>query len=303
MTFDGRLISGVSVLAAVIDAGSFVKAADRLGLSPSGVSRAVSRLESRIGIRLLDRTTRSLGLTTEGAQFYADVLPHLEGIAEAAATATGSAKQVRGRLRVNVDSYFSGLILAPHLPVFCRKYPELEIELYTRDSIGDLISDGIDLALRFGPQPNSSMVARKLLETRILTVASPAYLKRNGRPETPDELVNHACLQFRNPLTGLPFMWEFHRGRKVVSIPTRGPLLLTDVNTMLASCLAGVGIAQVMALGVQPLLASRQLIELFPEWPDEVFPLYVVYPSRRNPAAKVRAFLDFCLEMSRTTAQ
>jgi DNA-binding transcriptional LysR family regulator len=298
MAFDGRLLSGVSILASVVEAGSFAKTAENLGMSPSGVSRAIARLEGQVGIRLLDRNTRSLRLTAEGALFYEEVMPHLEGIEIAAGRASGSANRVYGRLRINVDTFFSALVMAPHLPAFCQQYPDLEIEIYTRDAIGDLISDGMDVAVRFGPQPNSSLVARRLLETRILTLAAPSYLARRGTPTKPEDLATHSCLQFRDPSTGHPFDWEFHRGKMILPVTTRGPLLLTDVSTMLTSCLAGAGIAQVMSLGIQPLLESGALIELFPDWPGEVFPLYAIYPSKRHPAAKVRAFLDFCLKIS-----
>lgn len=299
MTFDGRLLSGVSVLAAVVEAGSFVAAAEALGLSASGVSRAIGRLETRVGIRLLDRTTRSLHLTDEGRRFYQQVAPLLEGIEEAAMQASGSATAVRGRLRVNVDPFFSRLVLAPHLADFLARYPDLEIELITRDEMGDLVADGIDIAVRFGPQPASSLIARRLLETRILTVATPLYIARHGRPKTPEDLVQHACIQFRDPRTGRPFEWEFHTRRKVVPVATKGNLTLSDVGTMLGACLAGAGIAQVMALGVQDFLDRGQLIDLFPDWPDETFALYAVYPSRRHPPAKVRAFIDFCIETIR----
>jgi len=294
MSFDGRLLSGVTVLAAVVAGGSFVNAAEALGLSASGVSRAIARLETRIGVRLLDRTTRSQRLTDEGARFYQQVLPLLEGIGEAALQAAGAAQTVRGRLRVDVDPFFSRLVLAPRLADFLARYPELEIELITRDEMGDLVADGIDVAVRFGPQPASSAVARRLLQTRILTVASPLYVERHGRPQTPGDLVDHACIQFRDPRTGRPFDWEFHNKRKVVPVATKGPLTVSDVGTLLGACLAGVGIAQVMALGVQDLLARGELVELFPDWPDEVFPLYAVHPSRHNPPAKVRAFIEFC---------
>lgn len=299
MTFDGRLLSGVSVLAAVVEAGSFVAAAEALGLSASGVSRAIGRLETRVGIRLLDRTTRSLHLTDEGRRFYQQVAPLLEGIEEAAMQASGSATAVRGRLRVNVDPFFSRLVLAPHLADFLARYPDLEIELITRDEMGDLVADGIDIAVRFGPQPASSLIVRRLLETRILTVATPLYIARHGRPKTPEDLVRHACIQFRDPRTGRPFEWEFHTRRKVVPVATKGNLTLSDVGTMLGACLAGAGIAQVMALGVQDFLDRGQLIDLFPDWPDETFALYAVYPSRRHPPAKVRAFIDFCIETIR----
>jgi DNA-binding transcriptional LysR family regulator len=162
--------------------------------------------------------------------------------------------------------------------------------------MGDLVADGIDVAVRFGPQSASSLVIRRSLETRILTVAAPSYIERYGRPNTPKDLVHHACIQFRDPRTGRPFEWEFHRKRKIIPVAAQGKLTVSDVGTLLGACLAGAGVAQVMALGVQELLDQGQLIDLFPDWPDETFPLYLVHPSRRHPPAKVRAFIDFCTE-------
>jgi len=300
VNFDGRILSGVSVLAAVVERGSFAKASESLGLSPSGVSRSISRLEARLGIRLFDRTTRTLHLTDEGTRFYQSIVPHLEGIEEAAGEASGAANKVRGRLRVNADPFFSGLVLGPHFAEFTARYPELQVELHTKDDIGDLVSEGMDVAIRFGPQISSSQVLRLLLETRVLTVATPAYLEKFGTPQHPKDLVEHSCIQFRDPMSGRPFEWEFHRHGEIVPVDTQGSLMLTDVNTMLAACLAGSGIAQVLALGVDHLIRGGQLIELFPDWPDETFPLYAVHPSRRHPAAKVRAFIDFCVEITRS---
>ncbi|MGF6471324.1 DNA-binding transcriptional LysR family regulator [Paraburkholderia youngii] len=151
MTFDGRLFAGITVLAAVAESGSFVRAAEALGVSPSGVSRAISRLEKQIGVRLLDRTTRSQTLTDEGRRLYQTVSPHLVGIECAASTASGSAGVVQGKLRVNVDPFFSRTVLASKLPGFLRQFPELSVELIMRDDVGDLVADGFDLAIRFGP--------------------------------------------------------------------------------------------------------------------------------------------------------
>jgi DNA-binding transcriptional LysR family regulator len=200
---------------------------------------------------------------------------------------------VSGRLRVNIDPFVSRLLLAPQIGSFLNRYPELSLELITRDSLGDLIGEGFDVAVRFGDPPTSSLVVRKVLDTRILTVAAPSYIERHGRPTKPSELSRHHCIQFRNPGTGQPFEWEFHRGRKIVPVKTSGHLLLTDVGTMLGACIAGVGVAQVMALGIQDLLDGGQLVELFPDWPNEKFPLFALYPSRTLPPAKLRAFLDF----------
>jgi DNA-binding transcriptional LysR family regulator len=298
-TYDGRILSGVSVLAAVVDGGSFVRAAEALGLTQSAVSRAISRLEARIGIRLLDRTTRSVALTLEGRRLYEEVAPLLAGIGDAVTLASGSSGVVRGRLRVNMDPFVASLLLAPHLNRFLDRHPELSLELITRSDLGDMVAEGFHIAVRFGEQPSSSTVARKLLETRILTVASPSYLEKHGRPATPAELSRHACIQFQDPVARQPFAWEFHRGRKIVPVKTEGRLLLTDVRTMLGACLAGVGIAQVMALGVEEHLAEGRLVELFPDWPDETFPLYVLYPSRHLPPARLRAFVDFILEVTK----
>src|ERR1700735_3714630 len=224
MSFDGRLLSGVSVLASVIESGSFTRAADALGLSASGVSRAIARLESRVGVRLLDRTTRSLTLTDEGRRFYEQVGPLLAGIEEAALLASGSEGGVGGRRRVNVDPFFSRLVLAARLADFLDRYPELSLELITSDAIGDLVAEGFDLAVRFGEPPANSLIARKLIETRVLTVASPACLPRSGRPPRPEELASHACIHFRDPVTGHAFDWEFRQDGKVLAVKTAGRL-------------------------------------------------------------------------------
>jgi DNA-binding transcriptional LysR family regulator len=295
MAFDGRVLSNVSVLAAVVEGGSFVRAAEALGLTPSGVSRAIARLEARIGVRLLDRTTRSLHLTDEGRLLYANINPLVLGIEDAVTRTAGSAGSVRGRLRVNTDAFTSRLLLSPHIGRFLDLYAELSLELIARDQLGDLVAEGFDIAVRFGEPPSSSLVARKLLDTRIVTVATPSYLKRHGRPAKPADLANHVCIQVRSPLTGQPFPWEFQRGRRVIEVPTSGRLLLTDVGTILGTCLSGVGVAQIKALGIQELLDDGKLIDLFPDWPDERFPLYALYPSRHLPAAKVRAFIDFVM--------
>ncbi len=298
MTFDGRLVANVGVLAAIVEGGSFARAADALGLSPSGVSRAVARLESRVGVRLLDRTTRSVTLTDEGRRLYGEIGPLLSGIEDAFTHTAGSSTVVRGRLRVNVDAFFSRMMLASHIGRFLDRYPEIALELITRDQLGDLVGEGFDIAVRFGQPPSSSLIARKLFETRTVTVAAPAYVARHGRPTRPSELTGHACIQVRNTLTGeLLGDWEYRRGRKTEAVKTAGRLLVTEVGTMLGACLAGVGIARVKAIGVRDLLEDGRLVELLPDWLGEAFPLYALYPSGHLPAAKVRAFLDFVIEV------
>jgi len=297
MSFDGRTLSNISVLAAIVESGSFARAADALGLSPSGVSRAVGRLELNIGVRLLDRTTRSVTLTDEGRQLYEEIGPLLTGIGDAVTLAAGASAAVRGRLRVNVDAFFSRRMLAPHIAKFLDRYPELSLELATREQLGDLVAKGLEIAMRFGQPPSSSLIARKLLATRTVTVAAPAYIRKHGRPETPADLVNHACIQMRNSVTGQPLEWEYKSGRQIIPVKTSGRLLVTEAGTMLGACLAGVGIARIKASGLRDLIDKGRLIELLSNYAGETFPLYALYPSRHLPAAKVRAFIDFVIEI------
>jgi DNA-binding transcriptional LysR family regulator len=300
MPFDERVLNGMGVLTAIVDRGSFAAAGVALDMSQSGVSRSVARLEARLGIRLFDRTTRSVTLTDEGRRFYEQIVPLLGGLEEAAASAAQGASAVRGRLRVNIDPFFSRLVLGPRLGSFIDKHPDLQLELITRDQLGDMVADGFDVAIRFGDPPVSTLVARKLLDTRILTVAAPSYLRKHGKPANPAELEDgrHICIKFRDPLTGYPFNWEFHRGRKKLALAPQGRLTVNDVGTLHSVCIAGQGIAQLLALGAESLLASGKLIELFPDWGDEVYPLYALYPSRHHPPAKVRAFLDFIVSLT-----
>ncbi len=290
---DEATFSGLRVLMAVVEAGSFARAAAALDISPSAVSRAISRLETRLGVRLFDRTTRSLALSEEGLRFRRQVAPLLEGLQQATADAATGASAVRGRLRVDADPLFAALVLGQGVARFLAAHPQLQVELLRREHPGDLAADGCDLSLRFGQPRPSSLVARKLMETRIVTVAAPAYLRRHGRPATPQDLAQHQCIQFRNPHDGLPFAWEFQRGRKKLTVATSGQLMVNDAAALHSTCLGGAGVAQIVELGAERWLAEGKLVELFPDWADERFPLFALYPSRRLLPPKTQAFLQF----------
>lgn len=297
MTYDGRLLSGVTVLMAVVEAGSMTRAAQALGLTSSGVGRAVARLEARVGVRLLERTTRTLTLTDEGRRFHEEVGPHLDGIEQAVRLAAGSAGIVRGRLRVNVDPFFSRVVLAGQIAVFLERHPEVRVEMIMRDAAGDLVADGFDLALRFGEPPEGSLIARKLVETRVLTVASRSFVERYGRPQHPSEVGSLPCIEFYDAANARPFDWEFRRGQEVLLAQPSSRLMVSDVGAMLSACEAGAGIAQIMGLGSKHLMEEGRLVDLFPDWSGELFPLYALYPSRQHRAAKVRAFIEFAIEL------
>jgi DNA-binding transcriptional LysR family regulator len=281
---------------AVTEAGNFARAAEILGITPSGVSRAVARLEARVGIRLFDRNPRDVSLTEEGQRFHARVVPLLAGLDEAAAEAAGAAAAVRGRLRASVDPWFARMVLAPELQRFLARYPLLSVDFSTSNYREEMMT-GMDVAVRFGPPDASSLIARKLLETRVLTVAAPAYLARHGEPRSPHDLVHHEALLFRDPQTGLPFPWEFKRGDEVVEVRVLSRLVMDDPSVAVSACLAGQGLFQSLAIGLAPLLSRGELVQVLPDWSEELYPLYAYHPSRHLPPAKVRAFLDFIREI------
>jgi DNA-binding transcriptional LysR family regulator len=297
MGFDTRLLTGVGVLAAVTEAGNFARAAEMLGLTPSGVSRAVARLEARVGVRLFDRNPREVSLTEEGRRLYAQVTPLLAGLDEAVAEVAGAAVVVRGRLRVSVDPWFARTVLAPTLKQFLARYPMLQVDLSTSNYREEMMA-GVDVAVRFGPPDGSSLIVRKLLETPILTVAAPAYLSRHGEPRSPHDLVHHEALLFRDPQTGLPFPWEFHRGGEIVEVKVSGRLVLDDPSVALSACVAGQGVFQGVAVGLAPFLERGELVRILPDWSEELYPLYTYHPSRHLPPAKVRVFLDFVQDVA-----
>ncbi|MQU07519.1 LysR family transcriptional regulator [Pseudomonas helleri] len=297
--FSPQLLEGVDVMAAVVDTRSFGGAAQVLDMSQSGVSRAVARLETRLGIRIFERTTRSVRLTEEGRHFYEQVMPLIGALAEVTSSAAGDAQMVQGRLRINADPLFARFILGPRLGPFLDRYPDLELDMRSKEDLGDLVADGFDLALRFGHPLPSSLVARKLFDTRVLAMASPAYLERFGHPTDPRELENtpHRCILFREPVTGKPFAWEFHQKRKQLTVKPQGQLTVNDPGTVYSACLAGLGIAQLFELGIEQYTSSNQLVQLFPEWSDQRFPLYAYYPSRHHVPAKTRALLSFVMDL------
>jgi DNA-binding transcriptional LysR family regulator len=165
----------------------------------------------------------------------------------------------------------------------------------------EMMAGGIDVAVRFGPPPDSSMIARKVLDTRVITCAAPSYLARRGAPQSPADLADHDFLLFRDPQSGRPFPWEFHRSGQVIATNVSSRVVIDDPSAALAACEAGLGLFQSFELGISPWLTDGRLTQVLAEWSEEMFPLYVLYPSRRQAPAKVQAFVDFVAEICRGT--
>jgi DNA-binding transcriptional LysR family regulator len=292
MPFDGRILNGIGVLGAVVETRSFARASKALGLTPSGVSRAIARLEERLGVRLLQRTARSVTLTDEGRRFYESVSPLMQGIEDAADEAAGATALAKGMLRVEVDSLVARVAIGPRIGWFLRAHPALDLDLVVRDHLGDLVGDGFDCAVRFGEPEPSTLVAKKLTDTRVVTCASRGYLEERGRPQHPLDLARHDAIQFRDPATGRPFEWIFVQNGRVLSVTPKARMIANDVTAALAACISGVGIVQKLEIELRAT-PGLDLVDLFPDWGEERYPLYAYFPSRRHTPAKVRAFIDF----------
>lgn len=293
MAFDSRLLSGVGVLAAVVEAGSFVRAGEALGITQSGVSRAVARLEQRIGIRIFQRSARSIALTIEGREFFHAVQPHLARIEEAAVEAAGAMAVIRGRLRIAIEPAFGNYVLAPAIGAFLDRYPDLKVELIVRDHMPDLVAEGFDAAIRFGPPELSAATARLLLRTTVPTCATPAYVASHGAPRHPADLAAHRCILMRDPSTGRGYGWSLRRGKEVVDVQPHGSLMVNDTGALIGALLSGHGIAQPLGVYAEQMISDGRLVELLPEWADERFPLYAYHRSQQLMSARLRAFLDF----------
>ncbi|WP_394827852.1 LysR family transcriptional regulator [Pendulispora albinea] len=297
---DGRLLSGIDAFLAVVRCGSFMAAAEPLAMTQSGVSRAIARLEERLGVRLFDRTSRTIALTDEGRTFHERVAPLLAGIEEAASDAAGAGGRVSGRLRVQVAPLAAHLVLAPHIDRFMSMHPLLAVEIVEDAEMGDLVGGGFDAAILFGEPAPSALVHRRLLETRVLTCAARSYIERRGRPKHPRDLGGgeHECILFRDPATRRPFEWVFQRGREIVPVDAKGRLVVSHPSTAIAACIAGYGVAQMLEIGARKLVREGAVEQLLPEWAEERFPLYVYYPSRHLPPARVRAFVDWVVSLA-----
>lgn len=281
----------MKTFAAVVDGGSFVQAADALDMSKPAVSRHVAELEKRLGIRLLQRTTRKLSLTEEGRLFYGRCKTVLADVEVAEEEITAKSIAVKGLIKVNVPVSFGLLELAPLWPDFMTKYPDVELDITLADRIVDLVEEGYDLAVRIARLPNSTLVSRKLTSTRMVLCASPGYLKKHGKPSHPSELPGHAVLAYSLLATG--DQWDFDGPEGKVSVTVKPVMRTNSGDTCVAAARKGKGVILEPSFIVSADLRSGTLIELIPEYRSIEFGVYAVYPTRQYVSPKVRALIDF----------
>jgi DNA-binding transcriptional LysR family regulator len=278
----------------VVEAGSVVGAADALGVSKAAVSRHVNELESRLGVRLLHRTTRRLSLTSEGEVFLARCRELLSSLNEAEAEITASSDTARGLLRVNVPVTFGIRRLAPLWGEFRERHSQVRLDITLADRLVDLVEEGYDLAIRIGALDSSSLVSRRLTVTRLILCAAPEYLASHGTPEHPDELQDHAVIGYSYFSSGDAWQLEGPEGPVIAS--TRPCIHSNNGDTCRGAALAGQGIILQPDFLVGDDIAAGTLVELMPEYRAAELGVYAIYPSRRHIAPKIRALIAFLSE-------
>jgi DNA-binding transcriptional LysR family regulator len=278
----------IGVFTRVVDARSFTAAARSLAMTPSGVSRSISRLERRLGLRLLQRTTRSLSLTDEGAAYYARCTAILRDLEDAEELLARTRIVPRGRLRVDAPTVLSRFVIGPALPGLLTSYPELAIELSVRDQIIDPIAEGIDVTLRMAALRDTELVSRNLGAMRMVFAASPRYLAAHGRPKHPDDLRAHTTLGFVTNGVRLP--WRFKHDRELM---LEGPLHTNSSDAQRAAAVAGIGIIHVYRFHIASELAAGELETILVDHERPPRPVWALYAQHRASLPKVRVFLEW----------
>jgi DNA-binding transcriptional LysR family regulator len=284
----------MKTFAAVVDGGSFVQAADALDMSKPAVSRHVAELEQRLGVRLLQRTTRKLSLTEEGRLFYGRCKTVLADVEVAEEEITAKSVAVKGLIRVNVPVSFGLWELAPLWPDFMSKFPDVALDITFADRMVDLVEEGYDLAIRIARLPNSSMISRKLASTRLVLCASPGYLKKHGKPKHPSELADHAVLSYSLLSTG--DQWNFDGPDGAVSVTVKPIMRTNSGDTCVAAARKHKGVVLQPSFMVNADLQSGALLELMPTYRSINFGIFAVYPTRQYVSPKVRALIDFLVK-------
>jgi DNA-binding transcriptional LysR family regulator len=282
------------VFAAVVDAGSFVGASDALDMSKPAVSRYVAELETRLGVRLLHRTTRKLSLTEEGEVFYARCIELLGNIEEAEAEITSRSGEATGQLKVSVPVSFGLLHLAPLWAELMARHPKVALDLTLSDRMVDLVEEGFDVAVRIARLPSSSLVSRKLSSTRMIVCASPAYLKSHGTPRQPSDLAGHAILAYSLLATG--DSWEFEGPQGPVAVKVEPRMRSNSGDTCRAVALRHQGLVIQPSFLVGDDVRSGALVELMPDYRSIEMGIYAMYPTRKHVLPKVRLLIDHLVE-------
>jgi DNA-binding transcriptional LysR family regulator len=293
MNYNANLLDGMVIFAEVVNAGSFTNAADNTGHSTSYISKEIARLEERLGVRLLNRTTRSLHLTAEGELYYQQCQQIIADANDTQNALMGQQLQPTGILRVSCPASFAIAKMQTTFADFLEQYPLISLELDLNNRKVDLIADGFDVVVRATPQlEDSSLISRRIMRSRAITLASPAYLQRFGTPQRPEDLSDHHCITYsylKNPR-----LWHYrNQYGKDITVEVNSRVSSNSSEMEISLCLAGHGIARIPAFLFTDEISSGRLVELFRDCQPMPIDIYLIYPSRKHMSAKVRSFIDF----------
>lgn len=284
--------------------GSFSEAARQLGMAPSAVSRAVLRLEEELGVRLLQRTTRSLTLSEDGDRFYQRTQQILSDLEEAELEVKQSKSSPTGTLRLDLSSTFGNLYIAPALLQFVEQYPGLKLNVSFNDQLVDLVNEGIDAAVRIGEPSDSSLIMRHLAVARYVTCAAPGYLARYGTPTTPAELSHHRCVNFIFPQTRQEYSWKFEQAGSAVEVTIDSYLYFDNSVAILEAIIQDAGVIQLPKFVVAEAITKGQVQPILQSYaPQASLPIAVLYPQKRYLSAKVRLFVEWMTALTEQLKQ
>lgn len=279
--------------ARVVECASFTRAADTLGMPRSSVSAAVIELEARVGARLLHRTTRKVSPTQDGAAFYDRCLRLIADVEETESLFRQTSVGPSGSLRVDVPGRIGRLIVAPALPEFLARHPQLDIELRVTDRAVNLVEESVDCVLRVGPLGDSGLIARKIGDLPLINVASPGYLAHYGTPSVPDDLTAHLAVNYASPSTGRVEEWEWIEDGEMRTRPMRSRVTVNSAEAYIACCLAGLGLIQIPAYDVKLHLDAGELVEVMLDHRAESMPMTLLYPHRQHLSRRLQVFADW----------
>ena len=289
MTID--IVTGMRVFTAVVDAGSFAGAADKLDLSRGMATRYVAQLEAHLGVRLLNRTTRKLSLTEAGSDYCQRATQVLAMVEEAETSVAQEASVPRGTLRVTSSQAFGVRHLGWAITEYLQRYPGIQVDVTLNDRVVDLVEEGFDLAIRVATRIDPGLVARKLTRARVVACASPGYLKKHGAPKSPEELAGHNCLAYA--YSSLQNEWHFRRKGVVRKVRVSGNLRGNNGDILSTAAIEGLGVILHPTFLVYEALRERKLVRILPDWEIDDLTVFAVYPNRKFLPPKVRSFIDF----------
>lgn len=292
--FDDVRLGSIELFCLTVQHRGFTAAAHAAGLTPAAVSRSVARLEARLGVRLLMRTTRQVQLTDAGERYHAQCRQTLAALAEAERALAGAQQAPTGVVRISLPTSYGHYRVLPRLPAFARQYPGIELDLQLSNRSVDFTADGFDLAVRGRTPPDSGLVARKLEDAALVVVAAPDYLARQGRPQTPEALAGHECLPFVRPSTGAPVPWLLQREGRWFEQPVPGRLRCSDdILGPLTLARAGAGLLQTYRFLVEDDLRSGRLEAVLADWAGTSRPFSLLYPAQRHMPRRLRVVIDY----------